>query len=59
MMAPMGARIPAEGAILLGHVTYQEWTQYWPTAADEPYARHINTTPKYVVSTTLDTVEWG
>jgi hypothetical protein len=39
-------------------VTYQEWASYWPTAADEPYASHINNTPKYVASTTLDQVEW-
>jgi dihydrofolate reductase len=28
-------------------------------ATDEPYASHINTTLKYVVSTTLGNVEWG
>jgi dihydrofolate reductase len=59
MMATMTAHIAAEDTILLGRVTYQDWTHYWPTATDEPYASHINTTPKYVVSTTLDTVEWG
>ena len=59
MMATMTAQIVAEDTILLGRVTYQDWTHYWPTATDEPYASHINTTPKYVVSTTLDKVEWG
>jgi dihydrofolate reductase len=59
MMAAMGAHIAAEDTILLGRVTYQEWAPYWPTATDEPYASHINNTPKYVVSTTLDKVEWG
>jgi dihydrofolate reductase len=59
MMATMTAHIAAEDTILLGRVTYQDWTHYWPTATDEPYASHINTTPKYVVSTTLDRVEWG
>ncbi len=59
MGATMGAHIAAEDTILLGRVTYQDWTHYWPTATDEPYASHINTTPKYVVSTTLDKVEWG
>jgi dihydrofolate reductase len=39
-------------------VTYQEWASYWPTSTDEPYASHINNTPKHVVSTTLDKVEW-
>jgi dihydrofolate reductase len=59
MMATMKAHIAAEDAIMLGRVTYQDWTHYWPTATDEPYASHINTTPKYVVSTTLESVEWG
>ncbi len=59
MLAAMGAHIAAEDTILLGRVTYQEWASYWPTSTDEPYASHINTTPKYVVSTTLDTVGWG
>ncbi len=58
MMAALESHIAAEDTILLGRVTYQEWAPYWPTSNDEPYASHINNTPKYVVSTTLDTVEW-
>ena len=58
MGAAMGAHIAAEDTILLGRVTYQEWAPYWPTSTDEPYASHINNTPKYVVSTTLDRVDW-
>ena len=58
VVAEMGAHIAAEDTILLGRVTYQEWASYWPTSTDEPYASHINNTPKYVVSTTLDKVEW-
>lgn len=59
MAEAMASHIAAEDAILLGRVTYQEWAPYWPTSTDEPYAGHINTTPKYVVSTTLDEVQWG
>jgi dihydrofolate reductase len=59
MMAAMTDHINAVDTILLGRVTYQDWAPYWPTSTDEPYASHINTTPKYVISTTLDTVEWG
>ena len=59
MMATMGAHIATEDTVLLGRVTYQEWAAYWPTSHDEPYASHINNTPKFVVSTTLDKVEWG
>jgi len=59
MMAAMGAHIAAEDTILLGRVTYQEWAPYWPTSTDEPYASHINNTPKYVVSTTLKKLDWN
>ncbi len=59
MGAAMGAHIAAEDTMLLGRVTYQEWEPYWPNSADEPYASHINSIPKVVVSTTLDKVRWG
>lgn len=59
MMAGMTTQIAAEDTVLLGRVTYQDWAPFWPTSTDEPYASHINKTPKYVASTTLDTVEWG
>lgn len=58
MAAALSSHIANEDTILLGRVTYEEWAPYWPTATDEPYASHINTTPKYVFSTTLDQVEW-
>ena len=58
MAAAMGAHLAEEDTVLLGRVTYQEWAGYWPTSTDEPYASHINTTPKYVASTTLKKVEW-
>jgi len=45
--------------VLLGRVTYQEWAPYWPTSDDQLYGSHINQTPKYVISTTLNEVEWG
>ena len=59
MLAAMGAAIADEDTIILGRKTYQDWAPYWPTSANEPYASHINSTPKHVVSTTLDNVEWG
>ncbi|MCP2330294.1 dihydrofolate reductase family protein [Actinoalloteichus caeruleus] len=47
--------------ILLGRVTYQELAGYWPTVrTDHPeITRHMNDTPKAVVSTTLDRAPWG
>ncbi len=58
MAAAMASHIAGEDAVLLGRVTYQEWAPYWPTSTDEPYASHINNTPKYVFSSTLREVNW-
>ena len=59
MIAAISSQMDSEGAMLMGRVSYQEWESYWPNSTDEPYASHINKMPKYVVSTTLDKVEWG
>jgi dihydrofolate reductase len=59
MIAELASTTEAEDAMLMGRVSYQEWASYWPTSTDEPYASHINNMPKYVVSRTLDDVEWG
>lgn len=59
MEEAMMAQINAQDAVLLGRVTYEEWASYWPTSPDEPFASYINTTPKYVVSHTLNNVEWS
>ena len=53
----MTEQLSSQDTVLLGRVTYQEWAPYWPTATDEPFASFINSTPKYVFSTTLDNVE--
>jgi dihydrofolate reductase len=46
--------------LLLGRRTYQEFAEYWPSQGSEsPLARQMNETPKLVVSTTLETVEWA
>jgi dihydrofolate reductase len=48
-------------AILLGRVTYQIMTNFWPsmTEATAPGADKMNNVPKIVFSRTLDKVEWG
>ncbi|HEY3716167.1 MAG TPA: dihydrofolate reductase family protein [Jatrophihabitantaceae bacterium] len=59
MGAALSRLLDGQDAVLLGRVTFTEWAQYWPTSTDEPFASWINSTPKYVASTTLDTVdEW-
>jgi dihydrofolate reductase len=48
-----------EDAMLLGRVTYSEWSDFWPTSTIEPFASHINSVPKYVASNTLSSAPWG
>jgi dihydrofolate reductase len=57
----IGAAMVQADAMLLGRVTYQEFASYWPgvRSEDQPFADYMNNTPKYVVSRTLDTVEWN
>jgi dihydrofolate reductase len=50
----------ASDALLLGRVTYEGFATAWPGRTDEAgFADRMNTIPKYVVSTTLDKVEWN
>lgn len=48
----------AHQALLLGRVTYQGFAAAWPNRTDEG-AEYFNNARKYVVSTTLDTLEWN
>ncbi len=47
--------------ILLGRVTYEIMTNFWPANTEEtpPGAEKMNTTPKIVFSRTLEKAEWG
>jgi dihydrofolate reductase len=47
-------------AHLLGRITYQGFAAAWPSRTDEDgFADRMNGLPKYVVSTTLEKVEWN
>ncbi|MGH3487675.1 MAG: dihydrofolate reductase family protein [Actinopolymorphaceae bacterium] len=60
MGAALSRMLDGQDAVLLGRVTFAEWAEYWPTSTDEPFASFINNTPKYVASSTLDSVhEWS
>jgi len=48
----------ASDALLLGRVTYQGFAAAWPQSKDEG-AAYFNGVRKYVVSTTLEAVEWN
>jgi dihydrofolate reductase len=56
----IGAGLPDADAILLGRRTYLEFAELWSSQGSSvPMAKFLNTTPKYIVSSTLDTVDWG
>jgi dihydrofolate reductase len=50
----------ASDALLLGRVTYQGFAAAWPSMTDEEgFAERMNSLPKFVVSKTLEEVEWN
>lgn len=53
-----GEETNATDALLLGRVTYQGFAAAWPERKDEG-APYFNSVRKYVVSKTLDKVEWN
>jgi dihydrofolate reductase len=59
MGAQLARSLETADAVLLGRVTYQQWSGYWPEVTggdDVEFANWINNSPKYVASTTLDDV---
>jgi dihydrofolate reductase len=47
-------------AYLLGRKTYEKMAAYWPHQPDDnPIAAHFNAAPKYVVTRTLNRLEWA
>ena len=60
MGAVIGEAIGASDALLMGRRTYEEWVAFWPhqDPAENPMAKTMNETPKFVASTTLDEVDW-
>ena len=47
-----------QDAVLLGRHTYDEWSRYWPSVEDDPFADFINDVKKYVVTSTPLSSEW-
>jgi dihydrofolate reductase len=47
-------------AYLFGRRTYEKMNAFWPHQPDDnPMAAHLNATPKYVASRTLDSLTWS
>lgn len=51
--------IAKQDAVLLGRHMYDEWSRYWPTSDEQPFADFINGVKKYVVTSSPLTTDWG
>jgi dihydrofolate reductase len=50
----------AADTMLFGRNTFEEFASFWPNqGSDVPFADVINNTPKVLVTTTLESVDWG
>ena len=55
-----GEGIGATTAYLFGRKTYGHMAAHWPHEPDDnPMARHLTATPKYVVTRTLRSLDWA
>jgi dihydrofolate reductase len=51
--------IARQDVVLLGRRTYDQWSHYWPTSHEQPFADFINSVRKYVVTSTPLTGTWA
>ena len=54
----IGETIAGEFDLLLGRRTYDIWVTYWPNHDDNPIGKAFNKATKYVVTRTLDKIDW-
>jgi dihydrofolate reductase len=55
----IGEVIAGEFDLLLGRRTYEIWVGYWPNHDDNPIGKAFNKATKYVVTRTLDRLDWN
>ncbi len=55
----MGGYMATPFELLLGRKTYEIFAAHWPNIKDDPAADKLNSARKYVVSRTLDEVNWN
>jgi dihydrofolate reductase len=54
----IGETIAGQFDMLLGRRTYEIFAAYWPNQGDNPIAKAFNKATKYVVTRTLDQLDW-
>jgi len=54
----IGEILAGEFDLLLGRRTYEIWASYWPQHGDSPIGKAFNRVTKYVVTRTLQQLEW-
>jgi dihydrofolate reductase len=54
----VGETIAGEFDMLLGRRTYEIFASYWPHQGDNPIAMAFNKATKYIVTRTLDHLDW-
>jgi len=54
----IGETIAGEFDMLLGRRTYEIFAAYWPNQGDNPIAKAFNGATKYVVTRSLDQLDW-
>jgi dihydrofolate reductase len=60
MMRAMAPGLAADGALLLGRRTFEDFAAYWPAQTDSPFSQALTRKRKYVASTTLSAdPEWS
>lgn len=57
VVAELTRQSASSGALLVGRATFEAFRSFWPGRTG-PVADHINTVPKYVVSTTMRDPAW-
>ena len=58
MEANLGDIIGTQDTVLLGRHMYDEWSTYWPTSDDQPFADFITNVQKYVATSTPLRTQW-
>jgi dihydrofolate reductase len=51
--------IGRQDTVLLGRAMYNEWSEYWPTSDDQPFADFINNVPKFIATSSPLGTPWN